>query len=37
MSKIYFTDTAVMGTFRLGKMKRGQQGKQMKLRSLADF
>lgn len=37
MSKIYFTDTAVMGRFRLEKMKSGKQGRRLKLCSLADY
>ncbi|MBU2647848.1 tyrosine-type recombinase/integrase [bacterium] len=37
MSKIYFTDTAVMGRFRLEKMKSGKQGRRLKLCNLADY
>ncbi len=37
MGKIYFTDTAVIGKFRLEKLRGGQQGKRVKICSIEDY
>ncbi len=37
MARIVFTDAAVIGNFRLGKLRQGQHGKRLKLCSIEDY